>query len=156
MNTYLALKALHILGVTLFLGNIIITGWWKVMADRSGDYRVIAFAQRQVTLTDYVFTFGGVLLILATGIGNAVLHDMDYTQITWLVWGNMLFIASGIIWVVALIPIQIKQAKMAHEFGSSQSIPDEYWKLGKQWIIYGTIATVLPLMNIYWMVFKPV
>jgi len=156
MNTYLALKALHILGVTLFLGNIIITGWWKVMADRTGDYRVIAFAQRQVTLTDYVFTFGGVLLILATGIGNAVLHDMDYTQITWLVWGNMLFIASGIIWVVALIPIQIKQAKMAHEFGSSQSIPDEYWKLGKQWIIYGTIATVLPLMNIYWMVFKPV
>jgi len=156
MNTYLALKALHILGVTLFLGNIIITGWWKVMADRTGDYRVIAFAQRQVTLTDYVFTFGGVLLILATGIGNAVLHDMDYTQITWLVWGNMLFIASGIIWVVALIPIQIKQAKMAHEFESSQSIPDEYWKLGKQWIIYGTIATVLPLMNIYWMVFKPV
>ena len=125
------------------------------MADRTGDWRVTAFAQRQVTLTDYVFTLGGVLLILATGIGNAVLHDMDYTSITWLVWGNGLFIVSGVVWAIVLIPVQIKQAKMAKEFEVTQSIPDEYWKLGRHWIIYGAIATLLPLLNLYWMVFKP-
>jgi len=76
-NTYLILKSLHILGAVIFLGNIIITGWWKVMADRTRNPVVIAFAQRQVTLTDYIFTGGGVVLILATGLGNAVLHNMD-------------------------------------------------------------------------------
>jgi uncharacterized membrane protein len=44
MNTYLLLKSLHILGVVLFLGNIIITGWWKAMADRTRNPVVIAFA----------------------------------------------------------------------------------------------------------------
>ena len=76
-NTYLLLKSLHILGAVIFLGNIIVTGWWKVMADRTRNPVIIAFAQRQVTLTDYIFTGGGVVLILATGLGNAILHNMD-------------------------------------------------------------------------------
>ena len=79
-NTFLALKSLHILGAVAFLGNIIITGWWKVMADRTGDARIIAFAQRQVTLTDFVFTAGGAALILATGLGNTAIAHMDISR----------------------------------------------------------------------------
>ena len=48
-NSYLWLKVLHIVGVVLFLGNIIVTGWWKNMADRTKNPQIIAFAQRQVT-----------------------------------------------------------------------------------------------------------
>lgn len=156
MNTYLLLKSLHILGIILFLGNIIITGWWKVMADKTGDIRIIAFAQRQVTLTDYVFTFGGALLVLLTGILNAELHGMDYYSIKWLAWGFWLFVASGIIWVTILIPVQIQQAKMAKAFIEGIPIPEKYWKLGKIWLIFGTLATLLPMLNLYWMVFKPI
>jgi len=154
-NSYLLLKSLHILGAVIFLGNIIVTGWWKVMANRTKNPMVVAFAQRQVTLTDFVFTAGGVVLILATGIGNAVLHQLDYWHVRWLAWGLWLFIISGVIWVTILIPIQIKQARMARNFAKGGPIPDEYWRLGKLWIIFGTVATVLPLINIYWMVFKP-
>ncbi len=154
-NTYLILKSLHILGAVIFLGNIIVTGWWKVMADRTKNPVIIAFAQRQVTLTDYVFTLGGVILIVATGIGNAVLHNMDYLSIRWLVWGYWLFIISGVIWVVVLIPVQIKQAKMAKQFSENGVIPDLYWRLGQIWLVFGILATILPLLNIYWMVFKP-
>ncbi|MDD5033683.1 MAG: DUF2269 domain-containing protein [Methylococcaceae bacterium] len=154
-DSYLLLKSLHILGAVLFLGNIIVTGWWKFMADRTRNPVVIAFAQRQVTLTDFVFTAGGAGLILATGIGNAILHQMDYWQIPWLAWGMSLFILSGLIWVAILIPIQIKQASMARDFAEGGPIPEEYWRLGRLWIIYGILATVLPLLNIYWMVYKP-
>jgi len=154
-NTYLILKSLHILGAVIFLGNIIVTGWWKVMADRTKNPVIIAFAQRQVTLTDYVFTLGGVILIVATGIGNAVLHNMDYLSIRWLVRGYWLFIISGVIWVVVLIPVQIKQAKMAKQFSENGVIPDLYWRLGQIWLVFGILATILPLLNIYWMVFKP-
>lgn len=156
MNTYLLLKSFHIFGVVIFLGNIIITGWWKVMADRTKDKQIIAFAQRQVTITDYLFTFGGVLIILVTGIGNAVIHEMDFLAIKWLAWGYWLFVASGIIWVTILLPVQIKQAKMAKQFSADQDIPELYWKLGRIWMIFGTLATLLPLANIYWMVFKPI
>jgi uncharacterized membrane protein len=35
MNEYLILKALHLLGVVLFLGNIVVTAVWKMLADRT-------------------------------------------------------------------------------------------------------------------------
>lgn len=155
-DTYLWLKLLHIIGVILFMGNIIVTGWWKFMADRTGDPKIIAFAQRQVTLTDYVFTASGVVLILIGGILNAVLHDMDYTGIKWMARGLGLFIVSGIIWFAILIPIQIKQEKLARLFSSQTTIPDHYRDLCKLWNIFGTIATLLPLLAVYFMVFKPV
>lgn len=154
-NTYLWLKSIHILGVVLFLGNIIVTGWWKAMADRTKDPAIIAFAQRQVTLTDWIFTFGGVVLTLAGGIGNAWLNDMQIFTVYWLAWGGWLFIISGVIWVIALVPLQISLERMAKQFANGGSIPDRYWKHERLWMVFGFIATILPLLNIYWMVFKP-
>ncbi len=154
-KAYLWLKSLHLLGVILFLGNIIITGWWKVMADRTLNPQIIAFAQRQVTVTDFIFTAGGAALVLAAGWGNAALHGMNIFQIRWMSWGFWLFNASGLIWITILIPLQIKQARMARSFASDGQIPQEYWAMSKQWVIWGTIATLLPVVNLYWMVFKP-
>ena len=67
--TYLAFKVIHVFGVVLFLGNIIVAGVWKILADRTGDPRTIAYAQRLVTLTDWSFTAGGVVLILIGAYG---------------------------------------------------------------------------------------
>lgn len=154
-NSYLILKSLHILGAVIFLGNIIVTAWWKVMADRTGDAKIIAFAQRQVTLTDFVFTAGGAALVLTTGVGNAQLHGMDYWHIRWLAWGMSLFVASGVVWVAVLIPVQVIQARLARAFAAGGPIPPAYWRLGRLWMGFGILATVLPLINLYWMVFKP-
>ncbi len=154
-NTYLLLKSLHILGAVVFLGNIIVTGWWKAMADRTRNPVIIAFAQRQVTPTDFVFTAGGAALVLATGLGGAALHGLDYMSIRWLSWGYGLFILSGLLWVTILIPAQITQSKRARRFAGGDDIPEIYWKLGRIWIVVGLLATIIPAINIYWMVFKP-
>ncbi|MEQ1599618.1 MAG: DUF2269 domain-containing protein [Methylotenera sp.] len=153
-NSYLWLKTIHLLGVVLFLGNIIITGWWKNMADLTRNPQIIAYAQRQVTLTDFIFTGGGVLMLLVAGMANVYLHDMSYSA-KWLAHGMAIFIVSGIIWVVVLIPVQAKQAKMAKAFAVSSVIPDSYWKLCRTWNIFGLLATLIPLANLYYMVFKP-
>jgi len=154
-GTYFLVKCLHILGVVLFLGNIIVTGWWKTMADLTKQPRVVAFAQRQVTLTDVFFTAGGAVLVLVTGIVNAHFFSMDYWHIRWLRWGLWLFIISGVIWALVLIPIQIKQARMARTFADGIDIPEPYRQLGRLWAVFGIIATVLPMINLYWMVVKP-
>ena len=155
MNTYLALKSLHILGVVLFVGNIIVTGWWKVQADRTRNPAVIAFAQRQVTLTDWIFTFGGSTLVVVGAYANVYLHDLPLDA-TWLVWGQALFFLSGLLWVAILIPAQIKLARLARGFAGGGPIPDEYWRLNRIWLWIGILATVLPAANLYFMVFKPV
>jgi len=154
-ETYLVLKTLHIVGAVLFLGNIIVTGWWKYMADRHGDPVVIAFAQGQVTLTDFVFTAGGSGLVMIAGLSNVYLHGMDLFGTRWLFWGFWVFVLSGVIWVAVLIPIQYKQAKLAREFAKGGTIPDQYWRLNRQWFFWGILDTLIPLSVIYWMVFKP-
>jgi uncharacterized membrane protein len=153
-NTYLWLKVVHIFGVVLFLGNIIVTGWWKNMADRTKHPQIIAYAQRQVTLTDYIFTAGGVLILLVAGMTNVYLHDMSYAT-KWLGHGMAIFLISGLIWAVVLIPVQTKQAKMAAEFAVSNVIPESYWKLCMTWNVFGLLATLIPLLNLFYMVFKP-
>lgn len=153
-SAYLWLKTLHVLGAVLFLGNIIVTGWWKLAADRTRDARIIAFAQRQVSLTDYVFTAGGVALLLGAGLLNIHLHGMQISALPWLVWGIALFAASGVIWVAVLVPMQSAQARMAREFAAGGPIPDAYWRLCRRWNFWGALATLLPVSVLYFMVFK--
>ncbi|MEE9314220.1 MAG: DUF2269 family protein [Rhizobiaceae bacterium] len=155
---YNTLKIMHLVGLIMFMGNIIITGWWKIMADRTGDYRVIAFAQRQVTVTDWIFTAGGVFILLIAAFGMVshmnenIMEEVYSTR--WLWWGYTLFIISGVIWALILIPMQVLQARMAHKFAETGEIPDRYWLYGKIWVIFGITATIIPLANVYWMVVK--
>src|SRR5262249_53877534 len=143
--SYNAFKLVHLLGVILFLGNIIVTGVWKVLADRTGEPQIVAYAQRLVTITDWVFTAGGILLILVGAYGMAFIAGIDLRGQTWLVWGQALFGISGVIWVLILIPTQIAQARQARTFASGGPIPEGYWRHGQRWAIWGTIATVIPL-----------
>ena len=41
---------------------------------------------------------------------------------------------------------------MANDFASGGEIPERFWRLNRWWIIWGIVATVLPLLNIYVMV----
>jgi uncharacterized membrane protein len=154
VNTYLALKSLHLLGAVLFLGNIIVTALWKEYADRTRNPAVVAAAQRLVTITDFVFTAPGAALLLVTGLLMASASGAAQPM-PWLSLGVGLFIASGVIWVAVLIPVQVLQARIARNFAGGSEIPARYWRLSRLWIGFGLIATVLPLANLYVMVAKP-
>lgn len=154
MENYQLLKSTHLLGVIIFLGNIIVTAVWKVMADKTKSPPIVAYAQRLVTITDFAFTAVGVLLILVSGHMMAP-NFGGIDAVFWLSFGWSLFIASGVIWVLILIPLQIKQAKLAKDFATKEEIPELYWTLSKYWVVFGIVATTLPLANLYFMVFKP-
>ncbi len=151
---YQLLKSLHLLGVVLFLGNIIVTALWKALADRSGSPAVNAYAQRLVTVTDVLFTATGAALIAVTG--QLMAGGRTAVLATpWLTWGYALFIASGLLWVFVLIPIQLGQSRVARQFGNAVEVPARYWRLSRWWAVVGAVATLLPLVNLYLMVFKP-
>jgi uncharacterized membrane protein len=141
---YGTFKVVHLFGVIVFLGNIIVTALWKVLADRTGEPRIIAYAQQLVTLTDWIFTAGGVALILIGAYGMAFVAGLDLRQ-TWLVWGQGLLAVSGLIWVLVLIPTQIAQARQARAFAAGGAIPDSYWRHGRRWMVWGVVATIIPL-----------
>lgn len=145
---------LHIVGVVIFLGNIIVTAVWKVLADRTRNPAVVGYAQRLVTVTDIAFTATGAALIAVSGLAMADrFGGVDGPG--WLTLGLALFIASGVIWVTTMIPIQLKQARLARRFVDDGVIPDRYWQLATLWYVLGGIAILLPLINVYLMVAKP-
>ncbi|MES0490236.1 MAG: DUF2269 domain-containing protein [Leptospirales bacterium] len=155
MEKYLLAKSLHIFGVVLFLGNIVVTALWKLLAERTRNPAIVAFSQRLVTITDFAFTAIGAALIFVTGRYFLANKFGEINTISWLSWGYWLFIVSGLLWIVVLVPVQIKQAKLAKEFENKDEIPNRYWTLSKIWVIVGFVATILPLANLYFMVFKP-
>jgi uncharacterized membrane protein len=155
MALYTVFKVIHLLGLVLFLGNIIVTALWKTLADRTREPRVIAYAQHLVTVTDWVFTAGGVLLLVIGAYGMVVTGGLDPFATAWLLWGQGLLLASGVIWVVVLIPTQIGQARLARGFAAGGLIPERYWLLNRRWLVWGIVATLVPLANLYVMIVKP-
>jgi uncharacterized membrane protein len=153
--SYNAWLSLHILGVVLFLGNIIVTAVWKLLADRTKNPPVVAYGQRLVTITDIAFTATGALLIILSGQVMAREFGGVFGGPSWLLWGWSLFIASGVIWLAVLVPIEVMQERLARGFRNAAVIPDRYWRLARLWAVFGAIATLLPLFNLYLMVFKP-
>ena len=144
----------HVVGVVLFIGNIVVTAVWKALADRTKEPAVIAFAQRLVTVTDVAFTATGATLIAVSG--PILAPDVGGVGgPAWLTLGFALFLASGLIWAGVLIPVQIAQARLARGFRDEASVPPRYWKLANLWAVFGAIATLLPLVNLYLMVVKP-
>src|SRR5206468_718952 len=44
----------------------------------------------------------------------------------------------------------------ARLFADGGTFPNRCWRLGRVWIVLGIVATILPPLNRYWTVFKPV
>ncbi len=155
MTAFNLFKFVHILGIVLLLGNITVTAVWKVFADRTRDASIIAFGQRLVTGTDFGLTIPGIVLTIVGGYGAMVEARYDFPGPAWLLWSQIWFVVAGLIWLVMLIPIQVKQARMAREFSDTGAIPDAYRLLARQWIAWGLVATVPMVSALYLMIFKP-
>ncbi|NJO53953.1 MAG: DUF2269 family protein [Bacteroidales bacterium] len=149
------LKTLHIVGVVLLVGNVTITAFWKAFADRTGNPAVIAFGQRLVTITDFVFTAAGIVLVYVGGVGAALTLGLHPFEPGWLLWGQILFLSSGAIWVLILIPAQIRLARAARAFADGGPIPESYWRDNRRWLFWGIIACVPLFVAIWVMVAKP-
>jgi uncharacterized membrane protein len=152
---YALFKSVHIVGVVVLLGNVTITAFWKVLADRTGNARIIAHAQHGVTVADWIFTLAGIILILVGGYGAVAVAGMPLAGTVWLGIGQLLFAASGCIWLGVLIPIQIRQARAARSMAPDSNVPSQYRRDSRSWLIWGVVATVPLVAAIYVMVAKP-
>ncbi len=152
---YQAFVYAHILGVILLAGNITITAFWKVLADMTKDASLIAFANRGVIIADWIFTLSGIVLTLGGGIAISIMGQWPLFEVSWLSWSVFWFIVAGLLWMVFLVPLQIRQMRAAKLFADTGIIPDSYWRDARLWITLGLIATVPLLIILYLMVVKP-
>ena len=146
------LKIIHVLCVCLFLGNVVVSGVWAAMAERTRNHAIIQFSNRLVLITDLLFTASGAIGVVLTGHLMAGQYGGD-TAHPWITWSYILFGVSGLIWMLVLVPIQFKQRLLLQR---TTQITSEYLQLSRVWQISGAVATVLPLPILYLMVTKAV
>ena len=148
-------KFLHYLGIILLAGNITVTAVWKVFADRNGNWRIVQFGQRLVTGTAFGLTIPGIVLTMVGGYGTLWVQGYSLFEPAWLLWSQILFVAAGCIWLFILVPIQIRQARLANQWTGQEGVTEDYRRLSRRWITWGLISTV-PLTAVLWlMVAKP-
>src|ERR671914_1548352 len=115
------LLALHILSAVIFVGNIITAAFWKVRADLSGNLETIALSTRAVLIADWAFTGPGILVLLGTGLAMVGLTGWERFQELWLGLSFILLIVTGIIWIVVLVPLQHRMARLARDGVASEN-----------------------------------
>lgn len=145
-----SLKIIHLASAGMFLGNVIVSGVWSFMAERTRNHAVIQLSNRLVLITDFLFTVTGALGIVITGHLMASRYGGD-TAHGWTTWSYRLLGVSGLIWAFVLLPIQLKLRVLLRRH---DHITPEYVRLSRLWQIAGAVATVVPLPIIYLMVSK--
>lgn len=156
MDTYLLLKLVHIAAVVAFLGNITTGLFWHRVAARSADPRVLAFTMGGIIASDRWFTVPGVVLIIASGFGLAMVGGYPLLRTGWILWTLLLFMASGAAFMARVAPLQRELRTMA-EAGASSGAFDRaaYDALALRWEAWGAVALGTPLIGLALMVLKP-
>lgn len=153
---YLALKALHILAVVAFLGNILTGLFWHAHAARTRDARVLGHAMGGIILSDRLFTTPGVIVILATGVLLAILGGYSLLGTGWILWPIVLFSVSGLVFMFRVAPLQ-RQLRAMAQVGAERGDFDytAYHKLARTWELWGAIALLAPVGALLIMTLKP-
>ena len=152
MLPYSVWKLAHIIGVVMFLGNIVTGLFWVRFARASGDPRLISHAVRGVIRSDRLFTVPGVIVVTIFGFGAAALGGYPIWGTGWIRWSIILFSISGVAFMWKLAPLQ---RKMANYFDSHPEADlSGFDALMRQWELWGLIATVTPIVAFVLMVLK--
>jgi uncharacterized membrane protein len=145
----------HIFGAILFMGNIIVTAMWMAQARRTQNAHVLHFASQSVMRADTIFTIPGILLILIPGL-LTVGPWGGIPGASWAELGLAFFLLSGLIWLVMLLRLQKRMVRLSGQAVESNAALDEsFHRTLGQWMMWGGIATLLPLASLYLMVYKP-
>ena len=103
---------------------------------------------------DRLFTIPPIALILAGGIGAAVVGKYPILGTGWIFWSIVLFTISGIAFMSVVGPAQRKMLALVRRSGESLDWA-AYRALSVQWEIWGAIALLAPAIAAALMVMKP-
>ncbi len=154
-EVYLHAKLIHVLTVTLFYSNVIIGTIWETKALRSKNLVLIRYTYENVTSLDAIFTSPLIILAVLSGITLATILGGVWA-IGWVSIAFCLFLASGLLWLVADIPTQHKIQKIFATLSTSETeIPAPLTRLLKI-RLFINLLSILPLSVIFYlMVHKP-
>ena len=153
---YLLIKLLHIVAVIAFVGNITTGIFWHTHAAHTRDPKLLAYTMGGIIRSDRLFTIPGVIGIIATGIAAAIYGNIPILRTGWILWTLILFIVSGLIFMIRVAPLQRQLRALAEAAAQSGTFDyARYRALAVRWEVWGSAALLTPLAGLVLMVLKP-
>ena len=148
MPDYFTLKALHVIGAVLLVGNVTVTGAWTLYLYQHWREETIPFrpVARAILWTDLIFTLGGGILLTVTGVMLGFKAGLPFFQTPWLVKGMTALAISTLSWLVVLLPDQWRLERTTDAAVIR--------RLFLRWSVVGWISTALLFYGIWAMVTK--
>lgn len=148
------LKWLHILGAIVLIGTGAGIAFFMVMAQRTGDVRLIAHTASIVVVADWLFTASAATIQPITGTLLAWESGWDLTQ-SWILIAIGLYAFVGIFWL-PVIWIQHQLRDLAHEaLANEEPLSAQYHRLFRIWFACGFPAFFAILGILWLMVSRP-
>jgi uncharacterized membrane protein len=144
--TYPLLKALHVTGAVLLLGNVVVTGFWALVFWRARDVVPFRPAARAIMWADYLFTVTGGTLLTMTGIMMTLRAGWRPLETPWLLHGMIALGVSMAVWVLVLLPDQWRMERVAP--GDDARLR----RLFLRWSVVGWADTALLVWGLWAMV----
>ena len=148
-------RMMHIAAATIFFANALVGMIWERRSLATGNQQIVLFTYNTVTTLDSLLSSPLIILTLIGGLSLSFRLG-ELMQIGWLSVSFLLFLLSGLVWVITDIPTQYKVKRLiARIQPEDQTLPEELIRVMKlRWWI--GIAGVLPLVVVFFlMVYKP-
>ena len=146
---------IHIFSVTLFFANAVVGLLWELRSLMSGSREIIMHTYKTVSWLDARFSSPLIIMSVISGIVLSLMIG-DIWEIGWLFLAFLLFLFSGIVWVISDIPTQYKIKMLIKKVDPSDKVfPEELIRLLKLrlWI---SLSGIIPLIIVFiLMVYKP-
>lgn len=145
---YFTLKALHVIGVVLMVGNVTVTGAWSFYLYRHWRDATIPFrpVARAILWTDLIFTLGGGIMLTVSGVVMALQSKLPILETPWLVKGIVSLSIVTLSWLAILLPDQYRLERTED--------PATIRKLFIRWSVVGWTGTALLFYALWGMVTK--
>ena len=148
MDSAAALRALHVTGAVLLLGNVIVTGFWATLLFRARARVPFRPVARVILWADLVFTLGGGALLTITGILLVRHRGYPVAETPWLIRGIVALAVATLLWLAMLLPDQWRLERVDAADHTALR------RLFLRWSAVGWAATGVLLYGLWCMVTK--
>lgn len=152
---YLPLRLVHIVGVVLFLGGLVMALLWKLAADRSGDAAFASRVHRTLRKMDGRVIGPGALLTFAGGYAMVRFLGGRISHHAFVLWGLILMFLALALWYFGMRNVGERLADEAEAAAKNGApLSNEYAKRSVAWLAFGAGAVLLVLVVVILMVFR--
>jgi uncharacterized membrane protein len=148
MDSAAVLRALHVTGAVLLLGNVIVTGFWAALLYRDRARVPFQPVARAILWADLAFTLGGGALLTITGVLLVRARGYPVLETPWLVHGIAALALATLVWLVLLLPDQWRLERLGPRDDAALR------RVFLRWSAIGWAATAVLLYGLWCMVTK--